>query len=406
MSITIEGVLRLESRGNRASFWAAALSLATTFVASATPIPLYGTYQRIDGVSYFALSLSSVVYFVGAVTALLIFGRLSNHLGRRPVSLISVVLAALASATFLTVHDITPLLVGRLLQGLSCGLASTALAAWIVDCAHAVPKWLAPAVISCGPMTGLTIGGICSGILVEYGPMPRHLPFYVVLVLLAICIGLIFYGKETMATTKGAIHSLIPRMALPPQAKKFFPVAAVTFVSTWALGGFFQAFGPAMAHEQLHSSNAVAAALVFASIMAPSTIGAAIAGKMKATSAQFYGMVSFAIFVGGLLLALKIGTLTLFLIASILAGTAQGMVLTGSIQTMVANLHASERANVLSVIYATSYTGAAVPTLIAGRLSEHYSLLQVACGYGILALIGAITVILSKKYQQREFQQC
>ena len=396
----------MEPRGNRASFLAAALSLAATFVASATPIPLYGTYQQVDGITYFQLSLSSVIYFVGAVTALLIFGRLSNHLGRRPVSLIAVLLAALASATFLTVHDITPLLIGRLLQGLACGLASTALAAWIVDCAHSVPKWVAPAVISCGPMTGLTIGGIISGILVQYGPIPRHLPFYLVLVLLAVCMLLIFRGKETMPSADGALRSLIPQMGLPPHAKKLFPVAAVTFVSTWALGGFFQAFGPAMAHEQLHSSNAVAAAVVFASIMAPSTIGASIAGKMKATTAQFYGMIGFAIFVGGLLLALKLGTLSLFLITSILAGTAQGMVLTGSIQSLVGNLHAKERANVLSVIYATSYTGAAIPTLIAGRLSEHYSLLQVACCYGILALIGAITVILSKKYQQREFQQC
>ncbi|WP_206537879.1 MFS transporter [Shewanella mangrovi] len=396
----------METKVDKASFWAAALSLAATFVASATPIPLYGTYQRVDGVSYFELSLSSVVYFVGAVTALLIFGRLSNHLGRRPVSIMAVVLAAMASASFLHVHDAAPLLIGRLLQGLACGLASTALAAWIVDCAHTVPKWLAPAVISCGPMTGLTIGGVISGVLVEYGPIPRQLPFYLVLVLLAVCVALILRGKETMPSAPGAIGSLKPRMGLPAKAKKFFPVAAVTFVSTWALGGFFQAFGPAMANEQLHSSNAVAAALVFASIMAPSTVGASIAGKMKATTAQFYGMISFAVFVGGLLLALQWGILVMFLIASVLAGIAQGMVLTGSIQTMVSSLEPKERANVLSVIYATSYTGAAIPTLIAGRMSESYSLLQVACGYGVLALVGAVTVILARKYQQREFQQC
>lgn len=396
----------MENRGNKASFWATAISLAATFVASATPIPLYGTYQRVDGISYLGLSLSSVVYFVGAVTALLVFGRLSNHLGRRPVSIAAVILAAMASISFLQLHDVTPLLVGRFLQGLACGLASTALAAWIVDCAHSVPKWLAPAVISCGPMTGLTIGGIISGVLVEYGPIPRQLPFYLVLVLLVICVVLIMRSKETMPSALGAIGSLKPRMGLPANAKKFFPVAAVTFISTWALGGFFQAFGPAMAHEQLHSSNAIAAALVFASIMAPSTIGASIAGKMKATTAQFYGMISFAVFVGGLLLALQLGTLMLFLITSVLAGIAQGMVLTGSIQTMVANLQPKERANVLSVIYVTSYTGAAIPTLIAGQMSENHSLLQVAYGYGVLALFGAITVIFSRKYQLREFQQC
>lgn len=139
----------MESTGNKLTFWAATLSLAATFAASASPIPLYGIYQRQYGVNYFELSLSSVVYFVGAVTALLVFGRLSNHLGRRNISLLTIALAALASMTFLTVHSVTPLLIGRLLQGLACGLASTVLVAWIVDCAGNVPKWIAPAAISC-----------------------------------------------------------------------------------------------------------------------------------------------------------------------------------------------------------------------------------------------------------------
>ncbi|MCH1921572.1 MFS transporter [Shewanella sp. A3A] len=396
----------MEQYGDRKSFIGAALSLAATFVASATPIPLYGTYQRVDGVSYFELSLSSVVYFIGAVTALLIFGRLSNHLGRRTVSIMAVVLAAMASASFLTVHSATPLLVGRLLQGLACGLASTALAAWVVDCAHSVPKWLAPAVVSCGPMTGLTIGGVISGILVEYGPIPRQLPFYLVLVLLVVCVVLLLRGTETMPKAPGALGSLTPHMGLPKKIKKLFPVAAITFVSTWALGGFFQAFGPAMAHDQLGSSNAVAAAFVFASIMAPSTIGASIAGKMKPTTAQYWGMITFAMFVGGLLVALENSSLLMFLVMSVLAGISQGAVLTGSIQSLVNHLAPQQRASVLSTIYVTSYIGAAVPTLIAGRMSGSYSLLQVACGYGALALVGAIIVIVAKKHQQREFQQC
>ncbi len=59
-------------------------------------------------------------------------------------------------------------------------------------------------------------------------------------------------------------------------------------------------------------------------------------------------------------------------------------------------LEVKERANVFSVIYASSYTGAAIPTLIAGRMSESYSLLQVAYGYGALALIGTVVVIASR----------
>ena len=48
----------------------------------------------------------------------------------------------------------------------------------------------------------------------------------------------------------------------------------------------------------------------------------------------------------------------------------------------------------LGLIYATSYTGAALPTLIAGRLSESFSLVQVIAGYAAMALIGSLIILL------------
>lgn len=382
--------------GNRTTFFAAAFSLLSVFAASATPIPLYRQYQQTYGISYYELSLSSVVYFVGAVTALVVFGRLSDHFGRRNISLISLLLSVVAMFSLLQVHSAAPLLTGRLLQGLSCGLASTALAAWVVDCGRSVPGWLAPAVVSCGPMTGLTLGGMVSGALVEYGPLPRQMPFYLVLVLLTVCMAVSGKSRETVVKKPGILASLAPQFALPGEAKAAFPRAAVTFICTWALGGFFQAFGPAMASEQLHSSNAVAAAMVFASIMAPAAIGASLAGKMRALSAQRRGMLGFALFVLLLLFALRIHAFVAFLLASILAGVAQGMVLSGSIRTMVDKVEPKDRASVLSVIYATSYTGAAVPTLIAGYFSSELGLFRVATGYGALALTGALLILILK----------
>jgi len=386
---------------SRLSFAAAALTLIATFVASAVPIPLYGLYRAQDGLSYLDLSLSSVVYFIGAITALLVFGRLSNHTGRRPTALLAVGLTALAAFLFLDVHDVLPLLIGRLLQGLSCGLASTALAAWVADCAPSVASWLTPAVISTGPMLGLTLGALSSGALAEYGPLPRQLVFFLLLGLLGLCVLLIMAGRETVPPRPGILHSLIPRFALPPVARRAYPAAACIFVCTWSLGGFFQAYGPAMAHEQLHSSSAVAAALVFASFMAPSVAGASLAGRFAAVTVQRYGILLFALSLGGLLLAMQAASLPAFLVASALAGSAQGAVLSASIRTMVSELDISQRADVLSVIYITSYSGAAIPTLIAGQLSGIFDLLQLASGYALLALAGTLFVFIATRNQTR-----
>jgi MFS family permease len=146
-----------------------------------------------------------------------------------------------------------------------------------------------------------------------------------------------------------------------------------------------------MVSEQIHSLNAVAAAMAFASIMAPAAIGTSLAGKMHAHTAQRAGMLGFTLFVLFLLFTLRMHSLSAFLLASVLAGFAQGMVLTGSIRTMVDKVGLKDRASVLSVIYATSYTGAAVPTLIAGYF-------PLSWGYFVwrLALTGALLILILK----------
>jgi hypothetical protein len=48
----------------------------------------------------------------------------------------------------------------------------------------------------------------------------------------------------------------------------------------------------------------------------------------------------------------------------------------------------------LALIYAVSYTGAAVPSLVAGQLSRATGLLQVTIGYSVLVL-GATAVVLA-----------
>ncbi|MFD2015781.1 MFS transporter [Vibrio olivae] len=90
----------MSKKGNLFSFVGAAFALIATYITSAVPIPLYGIYQTADHIGYVELSLSSVVYFIGAVTALVVFGRLSNHLGRKPVAVISLLLAALSTLFF------------------------------------------------------------------------------------------------------------------------------------------------------------------------------------------------------------------------------------------------------------------------------------------------------------------
>src|SRR3954451_22948005 len=256
--------------GSRIGFAAAACSLVAVFAASASPIPLYELYRRTDGLSHADLSITAVSYFVAVMATLLVLGRLSNHVGRRPVALAALLITAAGTLVLTQVHGVAPLIAGRVLQGIGCGLASSALAVFVVDSAPASPSWLASAVTTGSPMVGLTLGALGSGALAEDGPAPRTLVYLIAAGALAACAALIVAARETVARTPGAIAGLRPQVRVPPAARALLPAAGASFVATWGLRGFYQAFGPSVAADQLGTTNTLIAAVIFASLMAPS----------------------------------------------------------------------------------------------------------------------------------------
>jgi MFS family permease len=384
--------------GSWIGFAGAACSLVAVFAASASPIPLYELYRRTDGLSHADLSLTAVAYFVAVMAALLVLGRLSNHVGRRPVALAALVVTAVGTLVLTQVHSVGPLIAGRMLQGIGCGLASSALAAFIVDSAPTSPSWMASAVTTGSPMVGLTLGALASGALAEYGPAPRTLIYLVAAGVLFTCMLLIVAASETVARAPRALAALRPQVRVPAAARRLLPAASATFVATWALGGFYQAFGPSVAADQLGTTNTLIAAVIFASLMAPSAIGAPLAGRTTPAGAQRIGIFVFFAAVVAILLSLHAGAVVPFVIASAVAGAAQGTTFAGSMRALLAEATAAERAGVLSAIYLISYGGAAIPGLIAGQLSRTLSLFDIAFGYGVLAgLACAFTLVAARE---------
>ena len=64
--------------------WIAAAGIAAMFMGSTLLTPLYALYQREHGFSELTLTLVYSAYVVGNMAALLLLGRLSDQVGRRP----------------------------------------------------------------------------------------------------------------------------------------------------------------------------------------------------------------------------------------------------------------------------------------------------------------------------------
>ncbi len=382
------------------AFVVATCSLVFVFAAAGTPIPLYNLYRTQDGITNADLGIVSVGYFVAAAIALLVLGRLSNHVGRRRMAIAALIGAALSCVILISMRGVVPLFVARVLQGLACGIASSAVGAYVVDTAPPRPRWLPALITGSAPMVGIPIGALACGALAVYGPAPRVLIYEIVATVLAVCAVLVAISPETMRARGGALRSLRPRIEVPPASGRLFIAAGAGLVATWSLGGFYQAFGPSVVAEYLGTPSPLMAAAVFSSFMVLSPVGGPLAGRLSPSIGLRLGMIAFVLALGGIVLSMHVGRVVPFIGATLLAGMANGAASTAAIRALLARTAPKGRAGLLSTIYLISYSGAALPAIIAGKLAATWTLFHIALAYAALGLVGAVVALLASRVPQ------
>jgi MFS family permease len=97
-------------------------SIVVSFLAaSAAPTPMYALYAKQWGFSALATTVVFGVYALAVLAGLLTFGRVSDHIGRRPVLLAGLAVQAVATVLFITAGGLGTLLLARVVQGLATG---------------------------------------------------------------------------------------------------------------------------------------------------------------------------------------------------------------------------------------------------------------------------------------------
>ena len=144
------------------------------------PSPLYGVYQAQWRFSATTLTAVFAVYALLLLVTLLVFGSVSDYLGRRRVILAGLAMAAGACGLFLAAHGVGLLFAARALHGAAVGTATSALGAALIDL-QPEGSGRAPVVTTAASLLGLAAGGLGTSALVQYGPAPTHLVWWLLL---------------------------------------------------------------------------------------------------------------------------------------------------------------------------------------------------------------------------------
>jgi len=221
-----------------ASTWIAAYALATVYAGSTLPTPLYLDYRHAFGFSDIVLTLIYASYVLGNLTALFAFGRLSDQLGRRTVTLSALGIAVASTLLFGFAASTAWLFGARIFSGPAIGIAAGTLTAWIAEL-HPAGKEGATIVTAAFNLAGLGAGAIVTGLLSRYGPSPLHFVYFVYLGALGLIAALVAGSQETVKEkTEARDVSQRPRIGVPKELRLAFVSPAATAFATFALLGF------------------------------------------------------------------------------------------------------------------------------------------------------------------------
>jgi len=133
LTLPVPAALRRRQLSPSLAYALVASVVGLALFASVTPSPLYGTYRELWGFSPLVLTLVYGTYAFGVLASLILAGRLSDEVGRRPVLLVALGGLMVTSVVFMLADSVVWLFVARGLQGLATGLALGAASAARLD---------------------------------------------------------------------------------------------------------------------------------------------------------------------------------------------------------------------------------------------------------------------------------
>lgn len=368
----------------------ATFAFVTVFAASAVPIPLYSEYKGAIGLTDADISATMLMYLFGVVLTLFLSGSLSDAAGRRPLAA-SLLLAMLGCFLFLRAADPTIVLVARAVQGVSCGLAMSAVSALVVDSAVGRYEGFGLAVAGCGALLGVMAGSLAVGFL-SLVTQQHALIYWIMIALLALGAILIPAAPETVVSRVPLRTACKPVIGVDAKLRGVLPIAACAYVASWGVGTFFQSFSSPVAAECFGSSDPFMASAILALSMAPSALGAPLEARMPSGVSLRVSMAALLVFTCAMCVAMAAGALGAFLVLVALFGLSTGMCLSGSLRLLFARADMRGTATVVSTINLIGYTGSAVLSGMMGALVGATTLVGVLAALAVFAAVATVLV--------------
>jgi MFS family permease len=387
-------------RSRRYGFALLTYAFAAIMVGTTLPTPMYALYAERMHFAVFTTTVIFATYAIGVLSALLVFGRWSDAIGRRPVLLTGVAFALVSAVVFLFADDIPLLLIGRVLSGLSAGIFTGTATAAVVEAAPRGQRDRAAVAATVANVGGLGAGPVLAGVLVEYAPHPLQSSFVVHIVMVMLAAGAVLLAPETSGRT-GRIG--FQRLAVPAEVRQVFITGATAAFAGFAVMGLFSAVAPSFVAEVIGIDDHAVAGAAAGSLFAASALVQSPARRIPPRRAVAIGC---AILVVGMLLlatALHFSSLPGLIVAAVVAGIGQGISFSRGLADIVELTPAERRAEVSSTYFVVAYVALSLPVVGEGLAAQRWGLRTAGVTFTIIiAVLSAICLAAIVVQERRE----
>ncbi len=370
----------------------AAAVIGLALVASSTPSPLYATYRELWGFSPTVLTTIYATYAFGVLVSLLLAGRVSDEVGRRPVLLTALGTLLGATVLFMFADSVAWLFVARGVQGLATGLALGAASAALLDLhprRDPAGVGLTNGVVSTG---GIGLGVLISSTLVQFAPAPRVLPYVALFILFAVAFAGALAMPEPVAERR-RLRLTPSRPSIPSSVRRPFILASLGVIASWSIGGLFLSLGPQLSATLFHTDNHLVAGLGIFALAGSGAAGQLLFGRSAAWALASGGALALAVGMVAIVVSASADSAALYWVGAIVGGAGFGTAFLGGLRALTVAIPPEHRAAVMSAFYVVAYSSISVPAILAGTLVTTWGLESTFEVFG--SIVAALALVVA-----------
>jgi hypothetical protein len=376
----------------RSGFWTVVFAFLIVMAFATLPSSLYGLYRERDDLSAFMITVIYGIFAGGTIVTLRRDRSIAPRIGRRGMMLSAVGVMMVAAGVLAAWKGVPGLLIGRLLTGVSVGLAAGAAITYLMELRlRADPKASMAGARTIGTSVNvgaLGVGPLIAGCLAQWVSYPLTVPFLVFLALGAIALVGLWVVPETGAPTPPVTTEQATRSRHPVRLP--IPAAAATLAAFSAMGLFAGLSGLFLATTLHRPSHALSGATLFL-VFSCGVVSQLATARLQGSGVLALGTASMLIGLVLLVVSVRLSTpsLVLFLIGGASIGAGAGAVFKGTTGIVLEASPPEDRLAMTSALLIALFVGLSVPVIGAGvALNQGASAPNTVLGFAILVALG------------------